>query len=81
MEHISQKVLSNSNSIVITPLIADILVNILIGKCVLIIDACKQGIVVESKGGIRRGISEPPTERTVRGSREGFIEDIGVNLA
>ncbi|MFZ5643414.1 MAG: spore germination protein [Bacillota bacterium] len=81
LEYIAEKVLSNSSVVKIRTLAADFLVDILLGNTAVIVDGFKKGITIETRGGIRRGIEEPPTERTVRGSREGFIEDLAVNLA
>ncbi|ABO51169.1 GerA spore germination protein [Desulforamulus reducens MI-1] len=80
LDFIAQKVLSTS-TVKKTTLLANMLVEVLTGNAVLLIEGNKQVLIVEVKGGERRNITEPVTERTMRGSREGFIEDIAVNLA
>ncbi|MEG6512327.1 spore germination protein [Desulforamulus ruminis] len=80
LRYIAEKTLS-SGSVKRASLAADVLLEILLGKSLLLIAGSDEGLVIETRGGERRAIDEPPTERTVRGSREGFIEDLTVNLA
>lgn len=61
--------------------LADILVEVLLGNTVLIMDGQKEGLILATHGGERRSSSEPSTERSLRGSREGFVENITTNLA
>ena len=80
LSYIAQKILSTSttkNSL----LFADIYVDILLGNTVLLVEGIGEALIISTRGGERRAVSEPPTERTTRGSREGFVEDITVNLA
>ncbi|MGS0746649.1 spore germination protein [Syntrophomonas erecta subsp. sporosyntropha] len=51
------------------------------GYVVLIFEGVSEALVMDIGGGKRRSLEEPPTERTLRGSREGFIEDLTVNIA
>ena len=81
LEYIGKKVLSSGRRFMSNTLVADLLVEILLGRTVILVEGIKEGLILETRGGTRRSIEEPPTERTVRGSREGFTEDIGVNLA
>ena len=64
-----------------TSVLADILVEVLLGNTVLLVAGRREGLILATRGGERRSISEPSTERTLRGSREGFVEDITVNLS
>ncbi|MEI3530464.1 MAG: spore germination protein [Bacilli bacterium] len=50
------------------------------GFTVILIDGENQGLVLETKANINRGISIPETENTVRGAHDGFVEDYQVNL-
>lgn len=50
------------------------------GDCGILIDGSKQGLTTDLKGFDKRGISEPQTEVVVRGSREGFIENMKTNM-
>lgn len=59
----------------------DAVTNILKGNTVLLVDRVKTGIVIDAKGGQRRGVSEPETESVVRGPREGMTESLRVNTA
>lgn len=50
------------------------------GKVLVLADGEAGALGLEAQGGKTRGITEPHIESTVRGSREGFIEDIRTNL-
>lgn len=50
------------------------------GDCGILIDGFKQGMTTDLKGFDKRGVSEPQTEVVVRGSREGFIENMKTNM-
>lgn len=52
---------------------------ILYGDVALIIDGQETALIFSIKGWASRGISEPQSEVLVRGSREGFTEDIRTN--
>ncbi len=51
------------------------------GKAALLINNIAQIILIEVSGEKTREISEPENEKTLRGSKEGFIEDIWNNIA
>lgn len=55
--------------------------NVFSGDCGLLFDGTATALVSDMKGFDRRGISEPQTEIVVRGSREGFIENLKTNMA
>ncbi|MCM1194352.1 MAG: spore germination protein [Firmicutes bacterium] len=46
----------------------------------LIFDEDGQGVSVDTRTSLGRSIIEPPTSMVLRGPREGFVEDIKVNL-
>ncbi|MEJ8546424.1 spore germination protein [Brevibacillus borstelensis] len=54
---------------------------ILDGQVAIIIDGLDRAIISGSGKVEHRAISQPETEQVIRGSREGFIENLGVNLA
>jgi spore germination protein KA len=54
---------------------------ILTGDTVLLVAGFNQAIQISSKGWEKRGIQEPDTEVNIKGSREGFIENIRTNTA
>ena len=54
---------------------------VLAGNPVLLWDGMDEGLVVGTKKVFLRAVMEPPTGVTVKGPREGFIEDIKVNTS
>ena len=50
------------------------------GDCALFIDGEKDFFILGVKSPPGRAVAEPPTQITVKGPREGFTEDIKVNL-
>lgn len=54
---------------------------ILSGNAVLFIEGEQQAIMINARGGQRRGIEEPQTETVIRGPREGFVENLRTNTA
>ncbi|MDR4947558.1 spore germination protein [Neobacillus cucumis] len=79
-DYIVEKIISVSSVNEIT-MLDDAVTNILKGNTVLLVDRVKTGIVIDAKGGQRRGVSEPETESVVRGPREGMTESLRVNTA
>ncbi|MEN2767563.1 spore germination protein [Ornithinibacillus xuwenensis] len=59
----------------------DLVEGLLRGKVVLLIDGQKEAFHLDAFKPEKRGITQPETERVVRGSRDGFIEQIGVNAS
>lgn len=51
------------------------------GKTLLILDQTSAFILLDTVGGEMRSISEPISETSLRGSREGFVESLDTNLA
>ena len=47
----------------------------------LLVDGCKQALVIECKGWEQRAVEEPKTESVIRGPREGFTENLRVNTS
>lgn len=58
-----------------------IIEKLLNGSSVLFIDGLDKAILIAIKQIPARAITEPPSEVTVKGPREGFIEDIKTNCA
>lgn len=54
--------------------------NIYAGKGILLVKGIEGFLILIIGGGQERQISEPETEKRIRGTREGFIEDIWVNI-
>lgn len=70
-----------SGSVVYESDIGKISEYILKGFVALIAESSEQAILVELKGYVRRSITEPVAESTIRGPHEGFIEDIRTNTS
>ncbi len=58
-----------------------ILTNLLSGVFVLLIDGFEQAILIDSRTYPARGVEEPAKDRTLRGSKDGFVETIVFNTA
>lgn len=54
---------------------------VLSGHVVVLINFIDSVILINNQGWEKRPISEPTSERVVRGPREGFVEDLGTNIA
>lgn len=50
------------------------------GDTLLLVDMVAEALIIDTKGWPVRAIEEPPSEKVVRGSREGFTESIMSNL-
>ncbi|MDD2621263.1 MAG: spore germination protein [Syntrophomonadaceae bacterium] len=51
------------------------------GMLVLLFDGQDEALVIDIHAGQQRAVDEPPGERSTRGPREGFIENIDVNIS
>ena len=51
------------------------------GKTTILIDGISEAIVLDTTGGEYRSITEPKNETSVKGPREGFIENLETNLS
>lgn len=51
------------------------------GKTAILIDDIDQFILVDAKGGEYRSISEPDNETSVKGSKDGFVENLETNIS
>ena len=54
---------------------------VLDGNALLLVDGVNTGLIIGAKFLPVRAVTEPPTDVTVKGPREGFIEDVKVNMA
>lgn len=50
------------------------------GMLLLLFDGQDEALIVDIHAGQQRAVDEPPGERSTRGPREGFIENLDVNL-
>lgn len=51
------------------------------GKVGVLVDRVDTALVIDIRGGKVRAIEEPYMEKTLRGSREGFVEQLQTNIA
>jgi spore germination protein len=79
-EYIKQEIVS-TNQVTITDDLDELIKHVLKGNTAILVDQLDKGIILDAKGGARRSVSEPETETTVRGSKEGFTENLRVNTA
>lgn len=61
--------------------ILDIVAALLSGDTVLLLNGSQEALLIDTKGWASRAISEPGTEKTIRGPREGFVETLRFNTA
>lgn len=80
LETLQTKVLV-SNSISKTVDINEAVSLLLYGDTIFLIEGYDELLVIRSKGWMSRAITEPDSEKVVRGPREGFNESIIINLS
>ena len=51
------------------------------GKTLILIDGMEGGILIDAKGYPTRSVSEPDTSKVLRGSHDGFLENVMENAA
>ena len=51
------------------------------GNTALLTDGLGEGLVINTKGYEKRSVDDPQTDSVIRGSREGFIENLRTNTA
>jgi spore germination protein KA len=54
---------------------------ILSGSAVIVMEGVPHALAVSITGGTRRGVEEPTSQTVIRGPKEGFTEDISLNMA
>ena len=67
----------------VTPIksIDELVDEVLSGLIVVVVDGCDTGLVVDVRSYPGRTPMEPDTEKVIRGSRDGFVENIIINTA
>lgn len=58
-----------------------VLASVLGGECAFFIDQTATALIIEVRNFPARGLQEPSLEKVVRGSRDGFIETMMVNIS
>ena len=61
--------------------VSDLAAEILAGNPVLLWEGADAGLACGTKKVFARAVAEPPTDVTVKGPREGFVEDVKINCA
>lgn len=79
-EYIYNKLIA-VNDVKIGKTLDELSLNLLSGYTILYLDHIDQVLIIDTIGGEMRSIAEPITETLIRGPREGFIENIQINLA
>lgn len=69
------------NSVSIEKQFNEIITKVNTGFCVLFVDNLSSAFCIETKGFKGRTVSEPITESVVKGSHEGFVENIRTNTS
>ncbi|MDQ0116131.1 spore germination protein [Paenibacillus harenae] len=61
--------------------LGSLLTAILNGEAVVAVEGLPGAVTVSISGGIRRSVEEPSSQTVVRGPKEGFTEELSVNIA
>lgn len=59
----------------------DLSMMIMSGFCVILVDGVSRAVAIGMHGFERRSVKEPSTQLNIRGSREGFVEAIRINVS
>lgn len=51
------------------------------GNSIFLLDGCSDVLIINSKGWKMRSVTEPSSEKVIRGPREGFTESLLINLS
>lgn len=54
---------------------------VLSGDTAIFTDGCSSGIIADTKGYAIRSVSEPQSEKALKGPREGFVENLMTNVS
>ncbi|WMJ82391.1 spore germination protein [Clostridium sp. MB40-C1] len=79
-EYICRKYIPMCNTIIKTDLNSAV-DSLKLGKVVIFIDTLEDFIIADTAGWAQRSISDPINESAIRGSREGFVENIQTNIS
>ena len=79
-DYLSKKYIAMCNTSIETD-INNVIEAIKGGKSAILIENINNFIVIDTTAGNYRTISDPPIESPIRGSREGFIENIETNIS
>jgi len=80
LDELQYKILIN-NYIKVYEDIDNVVQAVISGDVIFFLDGYEQALVIRANGWEKRSITEPESEKVVRGPREGFTESIETNLA
>lgn len=81
IEHfLNKKYITMSNSYIETD-INKAVGDIQRGRCAILIQNCNNFIMVDTIGGVYRNISDPENETSIKGPRDGFVENLEINIS
>lgn len=78
-EIVAKKYISSSD-VEITRDIEKISSQIKQGKCVILFDKCEYAVICNTTGAQHRAITESQAEKSLKGGREAFVENLQVNI-
>jgi len=80
LEELMKKVIV-SNNVTLETEVNKIVSSVINGDTLFLLEGYDKALVISSKGGLFRPITEPTSSKVVRGPREGFTESIMINLS
>ena len=80
LEELKKKVII-SNNVTLETDVNKTVSSVINGDTLFLLEGYDNGLVISSKGGLFRPITEPKSSRVVRGPREGFTESIMINIS
>ncbi len=61
--------------------VSPLIQSLTLGKAIILVNGYSEALELDAKKPEKRAIEQPETERVVRGARDGFIEQLGTNVA
>jgi spore germination protein KA len=80
IQHITEQVIQSDGATVFSSY-EKLAEGVVAGAGAVLVEGCNLGISVDAQGWEKRSVTEPQTESVVRGPRQGFTEDLGVNVS
>ena len=80
LEELKKKVIV-SNNVTLETEVKKTVSSVINGDTLFLLEGYDNALVISSKGGLFRPITEPTSSRVVRGPREGFTESIMINIS
>jgi spore germination protein KA len=80
LDYLAKRYIAMSNTSIETD-ITNVIESLKGGKTILLIENVNSFIIIDTTGGNYRSITDPQIESPIRGSREGFIENLETNTS